>query len=59
MSLDKDRVKGSAKTVAGKNKEAFGKATGDKKTQAEGKADQAEGKAQNALGSAKDKAKGK
>ena len=40
-------------------KEAFGKATGDAKTTAEGKADQTKGKAQNAKGSVKDALKGK
>jgi uncharacterized protein YjbJ (UPF0337 family) len=59
MSIDKDRVEGSAKNMSGKAKEAFGKATGDQKTKADGKADQVKGKAQNAFGSAKDKAKGK
>lgn len=58
-SMDKDRIKGSAKNVGGKAKEGFGKAVGDKKTESEGKADQAKGKAQNAFGSAKDKLRGK
>lgn len=59
MSIDKDRVEGSAKNMSGKAKEAFGKVTGDQKTKTEGKADQVKGKAQNAYGSAKDKAKRK
>ncbi len=41
--VDKDRIEGSAKNLGGKAKEAFGKATGDAKTTAEGKADQARG----------------
>ena len=50
--MDKDRIKGSAKNVGGKAKEAVGKVTGDKKTETEGKA-------QNAVGGAKDKLRGK
>ena len=57
--MDKDRVKGSAKNVAGKVKEGIGKAVGDKKTELEGKTDQVKGKAQNAVGGAKDKLRGK
>jgi len=57
--MDNDRVKGSAKNIGGKVKEGLGKATGDRKTEAEGKADQAKGKAQNTYGSAKDKLRGK
>ena len=59
MSVDKDRKEGSATNIAGKAQEAFGKATGDRKTNSDGKADQAEGKAQNTVGSIKDAAKGK
>lgn len=57
--MDKDRIKGAAKNVGGKIKERVGKAVGDKKTEAAGKADQAKGKAQNIYGSAKDKLRGK
>ncbi len=57
--MDKDRAKGSAKHIGGKMKEGLGKATGDKKTEGEGKADQAKGKAQNTYGSAKDKLRDK
>lgn len=46
-----------AKNLKGKIKEGFGKATGDAKTEAEGRADQAEGKVQNTVGGAKDKAR--
>lgn len=52
--MDKDRVVGSAKVIKGKVKEAAGKAVGDAKLQAEGKADRIEGAIQNAIGSVKD-----
>jgi uncharacterized protein YjbJ (UPF0337 family) len=57
--IDRDRVLGSAKVVKGKVKEAVGKAVGDAKLEAEGKADKAEGKVQNAVGGLKDAIKGK
>jgi len=57
--MDKDRVKGSAKNVGGKVKEGIGKAVGDRKTEAEGKADQVKGKAQNTAGCIKDTLRGK
>jgi uncharacterized protein YjbJ (UPF0337 family) len=40
--------------VKGNVKETIGKATGDAKTEVEGKADKVAGKAQNLVGSAKD-----
>jgi uncharacterized protein YjbJ (UPF0337 family) len=52
--MDKDRIIGSAKELKGATKEAIGKATGDAKLQADGKADQAEGKVQNAIGGLND-----
>ncbi|MEO6609755.1 MAG: CsbD family protein [Aestuariivirga sp.] len=52
--MDKDRIIGAAKTVAGSIKEAAGKAVGDQKTFADGKAEKIEGKTQNAVGGAKD-----
>jgi uncharacterized protein YjbJ (UPF0337 family) len=55
--MDKDRVEGAAKQAKGAVKETWGKATGDAKTQAEGKADKAEGKVQNAVGGMKDTAR--
>ncbi len=55
--MDKDRVEGSAHQVKGTVKEAVGKVTGDKKTQAEGTAEKAAGKVQNAVGGAKDAAR--
>src|SRR5215469_16698991 len=57
MKMDKDRVEGAAKQAKGAVKEAWGKATGDAKTQAEGKADKAEGRVQNAVGGMKDAAR--
>ena len=52
--MDKDRVAGSAKKIKGSIKEVVGKATGDAKLEAEGKADKVEGKVQNAVGGLKD-----
>ena len=52
--MDKDRIAGSAKEIRGSVKEAVGKATGDTKLQADGKADVVEGKVQNAVGRIKD-----
>jgi uncharacterized protein YjbJ (UPF0337 family) len=52
--MDKDRVAGAAKTAGGSIKEAAGKALGDKKIEAEGKAKKMEGKVQNAVGGMKD-----
>lgn len=57
--IDKDRIVGSAKVVGGKVKEAIGKAVGDAKLEAKGKADKIEGKVQNAVGGIKDTLKGK
>lgn len=57
--VDKDRIKGSANQAAGKAKEWAGKLTGDKKTEAEGKADQLKGKVQNTVGGLKDAIRGK
>jgi uncharacterized protein YjbJ (UPF0337 family) len=55
--MDKDRIEGAGKQAKGKVKETWGKATGDTKTEAEGKADKAEGKVQNAVGGMKDSAR--
>ena len=52
--MDKDRIIGSAKEAKGAVKEAIGKATGDAKLQADGKADKAEGAVQNAIGGVHD-----
>ncbi len=56
--MNKDRVEGSAKEIKGVVKQAAGKATGDAKLQADGKADEIEGKVQNAVGGIKDAIKG-
>lgn len=55
MSL-KDQVKGTADEFSGKAKETAVKVTGDKQTEAKGKAENLAGKAEQAFGSAKDKA---
>lgn len=55
--MDKDRIAGSAKVVAGKIKVAVGAALGDAKLQAEGQADKVEGCVQNAIGGIKDAAR--
>jgi uncharacterized protein YjbJ (UPF0337 family) len=55
--MDKDRVEGVGHQVKGSVKEAVGKVTGDKKTQAEGVAEKGAGKVQNAVGGVKDTAK--
>jgi uncharacterized protein YjbJ (UPF0337 family) len=52
--MDKNRIVGSAKEIKGAVKEGVGKAIGDAKLQADGKADQAEGKVQNAIGGVND-----
>lgn len=52
--MDKDRLIGAAKVAKGKVKETAGKALGDAKLQADGKADRIEGTVQNAVGSVKD-----
>ena len=57
--MDKDRVAGSAKELKGAIKEIAGKAAGDAKLEADGKADKMEGKVQNAIGGLKDTLKGK
>jgi uncharacterized protein YjbJ (UPF0337 family) len=57
--VDKDRIKGAANQGKGKLKDVAGKATGDTKTEAEGKADQVKGKAQSTVGGLKDAARGK
>ena len=52
--MDKDRIAGSIKVIAGRTKEALGKLVGDLKLQTTGAAEQAVGKIQNAVGGAKD-----
>ena len=52
--MDKDRVEGKVKDVAGRVQRQVGEWTGSTKDQAEGAAKQVEGKVQNAWGKAKD-----
>jgi uncharacterized protein YjbJ (UPF0337 family) len=55
--MDKDRIAGSAKDVAGKVEETVGGFAGDAKTQAAGRARETAGAAQNLYGQAKDAAR--
>jgi len=57
MTMDKDRMEGMGHQAKGAMKEAAGKLTGDKKTEAEGKTERAAGKVQNTMGGAKDAAR--
>jgi uncharacterized protein YjbJ (UPF0337 family) len=57
--MDKDRIAESAKEIKGAVKQVAGKALGDAKLEADGKADKIEGKVQNAIGGVKDTLKGK
>jgi uncharacterized protein YjbJ (UPF0337 family) len=57
FAMATDRVKGAAHQAKGAVKEAAGKVTGDKKTQAEGATEKAAGKVQNAAGGVKDAVK--
>jgi uncharacterized protein YjbJ (UPF0337 family) len=52
MSAGTMKQKGQAKEVKGKVKEAVGRATGNQRMKASGRADVSEGKAQAALGDA-------
>jgi uncharacterized protein YjbJ (UPF0337 family) len=51
--MNKERIVGAAKTVAGNIKQAIGKVVGDQKTVADGKIEAAEEKVQNAVGGIK------
>jgi uncharacterized protein YjbJ (UPF0337 family) len=55
--MDKDRISGSAKDVAGKVEGAVGDMTGNTQTQAAGRAREAAGTVQNLYGQAKDAAR--
>jgi uncharacterized protein YjbJ (UPF0337 family) len=59
ITVDKDRIQGSAEQAKGKVKEVVGKVAGDRKLEGEGKADQFKGKVQNAVGGLKDTLRGK
>jgi uncharacterized protein YjbJ (UPF0337 family) len=52
--MDKDRVKGKAKDIAGRVQRQAGEWTGDEESQVKGAAKQVEGKAQHLWGQAKD-----
>ena len=54
--MDENRLSGTAKNLGGKVEEAFGRATGDAKTQVRGQMHQAEGSVQDLYGQAKDAA---
>lgn len=47
--MNEDRIKGDVRQVKGSIKEAIGKITGDRKTQAEGAAEKMGGKAQSSV----------
>ena len=55
--MDKDRVEGKVKDVAGRVERQVGEWTGDPEKQVRGAAKQAEGKVQNTWGKVKDAAK--
>ena len=55
--MNKDRVEGKVKDIAGRVERQAGEWTDDPKLQVKGTAKQAEGKVQNAWGKAKDAAK--
>ncbi|HLZ01694.1 MAG TPA: CsbD family protein [Bradyrhizobium sp.] len=52
--MDKDRIRGSARQVKGSVKEAIGRVTGNKRTEAEGATEKAAGKVRGGVGKAKD-----
>jgi uncharacterized protein YjbJ (UPF0337 family) len=52
--MDKGRVKGKLDQVKGSVKEAAGRATGDRSTEASGKFDKAKGKVEEGVGKTKD-----
>ncbi len=55
--MDKDRIKGKVKDIAGRAERQAGEWSGSKEHQAEGALKQAEGKAQNTVGKVKDAAR--
>ena len=52
--MDRDRLEGAARTLAGRIKGWFGSLLGDSKLQARGKADETAGRIQNTVGGVKD-----
>lgn len=57
--MDKNRIEGTTKQVKGSVKEAIGKLTGDRETEAEGAAEKTVGKAQRKVGEVADKVRDK
>jgi uncharacterized protein YjbJ (UPF0337 family) len=55
--MNKDKVEGKVKDIAGRAERQVGEWTGDKEAQVKGAAKQVEGKVQNAWGKAKDAVK--
>jgi uncharacterized protein YjbJ (UPF0337 family) len=55
--VDKNEIKGGAKEVGGKIKEAAGRAVGNERLEAEGEVDQVEGETQKNYGKVKDAVK--
>jgi len=55
--MDRDRVKGKAKDIAGRVQRQVGEWTGDEEAQVKGTAKQVKGKAQNTVGKIKDSVK--
>ena len=53
--MSDNRIDGAAKQVVGGAKEAIGKATGDKKLEAQGVVEKTTGTVQNVVGKAQDK----
>jgi uncharacterized protein YjbJ (UPF0337 family) len=54
--MNEDRIEGAARNLGGKVEEGLGRATGDAKSQVEGKLNQAAGAAQDLYGQARDTA---
>jgi uncharacterized protein YjbJ (UPF0337 family) len=54
--MDENRVAGTARNLGGKAEEAFGRATGNTKLEAEGAVNQIKGTAQDLYGQARDRA---
>jgi uncharacterized protein YjbJ (UPF0337 family) len=52
--MNEDRIAGTAKNIAGKAQESFGRVVGDARTQVEGIADQVKGSAQDLYGQARE-----
>lgn len=55
--MHKDQIKGTAKDIKGSAKEAAGRATGDRRMEAEGAAEKTKGKVQRGVGNLKDAAR--